>query len=140
MAEKVIVDAGPLVAVLRQDDLHHEACRAASQQVRLPLITTWLAVTEAAWLLRRVPNGVPRLVAMLQSDLVRCHDLDSGFLPWLQNFLQQYADLDPQIADASLVYTADAVDCETIFTLDRRDFVVFRNKQKKAFRLLPETA
>src|SRR5262245_16114127 len=138
MAEQVIVDAGPLVAILRQDDLHHGRCLTTAQQFRPPFVTTWLAVTEAAWLLRRVPDGVPRLIGLIEAGLIRCHDLDAAFVPWLQDFLRQYADLGPQIADASLIYVANALASDTIFTLDRRDFVVFRNSQGKPFRLLPE--
>lgn len=139
MAEHIVVDAGPLVAMLRRDDLHHQACLAAAQGFRPPLITTWLAITEAAWLLRRVPDGVSRLIGLLESALIRCHNLDEAFAPWLQDFLLRYADLDPQIADASLVYTADALGADAIFTLDRRDFLVLRNSRGRPFRLLPET-
>jgi hypothetical protein len=139
MAEIVVVDAGPLVAMLRQDDIHHQRCRDVASQLRSPLITTWPAVTEAAWLLRHVPGGVSQLVGFLESGLVRCHDLEAAFPFWLQQFLRQYADLAPQLADASLAYTADVLKTDTILTLDRRDFSVIRNRHGKPYRLLPET-
>jgi predicted nucleic acid-binding protein len=139
MADHVVVDAGPLVAILREDDQHHASCRENAQQLRAPFITTWLVVTEAAWLLRRVPNGVDRLVELLDSGLVQCHTIEPGFVPWLRSFLKQYADLRPQIADASLVFVADAYDTDAIFTLDRRDFHVFLNRHGKPFRLIPES-
>jgi len=139
MADHVIVDTGPLVSILRHDDQHHAACRTTAQNLRPPLITTWLVITEAAWLLRRVPGGVERLVELLESGLVRCHDLDAAFPAWLKGFLRQYADLRPQIADASLVYVAGNYQTETVFTLDRRDFQVFRNLDGKQFRLVPES-
>ena len=43
-----------------------------------------------------------------------------------------------QLADASLVYLAQREDISTVFTLDRRDFSVYRFKGNQAFRLLPE--
>lgn len=86
MAEIVVVDAGPLVAILRQDDQHHSLCRAAAEVLRPPFITTWPAVTEAAWLLRRVHGGVEKLVELLESGLVRCHELDTAFPAWLKSF------------------------------------------------------
>jgi predicted nucleic acid-binding protein len=139
MAKRVVVDAGPLVAILRKDDQHHEACRAVSSQIQPPLITTWLVVTEAAWLLRKVPGGVDRLLNLLESGLVNCPPIDETFVPWVREFLRRYADLEPQIADASLVFAADLLDTEAIFTLDRRDFRVFRNRHGKPFELLPES-
>ncbi len=54
------------------------------------------------------------------------------------DFVRKYGDLRPQLADASLVYLADALDTDVIFTLDRRDFTVFRNRHGKPFRLFPE--
>lgn len=138
MAEVVVVDAGPLVALLRHDDQHHVACREAVRALQPPLITTWLAVTEAAWLLRRVNGGVLGLVELLESGLVRCYEPDAAFAPWLREFLVQFADLSPQIADASLVYAANAHRTNAILTLDRRDFVVFRDAQGEPFRLLPD--
>jgi predicted nucleic acid-binding protein len=37
-----------------------------------------------------------------------------------------------------LVHLANRENIGTIFTLDRRDFSVYRTVRKKAFRLLPE--
>jgi predicted nucleic acid-binding protein len=139
MAEHVVVDAGPLVEMLRQDDHHHLVCRDAAQQLRPPFVTTWLAITEAGWLLRNVSGGVESLVGFLESKLVHCHNLDDAFVPWLKAFLNQYADLRPQVADASLVYVADTLQSSVVFTLDRRDFSVFRNRLGHPFRLFPES-
>lgn len=138
MAERVVVDAGPLVALLRQDDQHHDACRVAAAQLPAPFFTTWLAVVESAWLLRNVPDGVLRLLDLLRGGLVVCHHLEPSAVDWLMDFVRKYGDLRPQLADASLVYLADALDTDVIFTLDRRDFTVFRNRHGKPFRLFPE--
>jgi hypothetical protein len=50
----------------------------------------------------------------------------------------QYADLSPQLADLALVHLAQRDGLDTIFTLDRRDFAVYRRKGRSGFRLLPE--
>lgn len=138
-AETVIVDTGPLVALLRADDLHHSICRDVTRELRPPLVTTWPVITEAAWLLRNTPDGVDRLLQLLEAGLVQCYELDIGCVSWLRSYLENYADLGPQLADVSLVYCADALESDVIFTLDRRDFVVFRNRHGRPFRLLPET-
>lgn len=80
-----------------------------------------------------------RLVELLEGQFVKCRDLEPSFVPWLSSFYKQYADLCPQIADASLVFTADCLNTDVIFTLDRRDFVVLRTKQGRPFRLVPES-
>lgn len=139
MIEPVLVDTGPLVAILKASDQHHGTCVAAAQELPHPFLTTWPVITEAAWLLRRTPDGVANLIGLLEAGLVRCHDLDAGFPGWLKSFLHQYTDLGPQLADASLVYLAGLYNTDKVFTLDRRDFQAFRTKSGKPFRLLPET-
>lgn len=52
--------------------------------------------------------------------------------------LQKYCDLQPQLADVSLVYLAERDGISTVFTLDRRDFSVYRIKQNQPLDLLPQ--
>ncbi len=51
--------------------------------------------------------------------------------------MKRYANLRPQFADATLVHLANREDLRTIFTLDRRDFSVYRTTRKRAFKILP---
>jgi len=53
--------------------------------------------------------------------------------------MASYANLRPQLADAALVYLANRDDIDTIFTLDRRDFSVYRSAKNRPFRIVPET-
>jgi predicted nucleic acid-binding protein len=48
----VLVDAGPLVALLDQGDPDHEGTVKAFKTIREPLITVWPAFTEAMYILR----------------------------------------------------------------------------------------
>ncbi|MGC1273610.1 MAG: PIN domain-containing protein [Planctomycetaceae bacterium] len=139
-AERVVIDAGPLVALLKSDDAAHTECEALVRSLRTPFYTTWPVVTEVAWLLRKRPDGPQSVLALVESGLVVCLDLGPDAPEWMRAFLDRYADLRPQLADASLVYAAEKLGTETIFTLDRRDFHVFRSASGRSFRLLPETA
>jgi len=53
--------------------------------------------------------------------------------------MKRYEGIRPQLADAALVYLAGRERIETIFTLDPRDFSVYRTARKRAFRIVPET-
>jgi predicted nucleic acid-binding protein len=48
----VLVDAGPLVALLERTDRNHRRCVAALEAMSDPLLTVWPAFTEAMYLLR----------------------------------------------------------------------------------------
>jgi predicted nucleic acid-binding protein len=56
----------------------------------------------------------------------------------LADLLAKYASLRPQLADVALVHLANRDDIDTIFTLDRRDFSVYRSAKNRAFRIVPQ--
>lgn len=135
--ERVLVDTGPLVALLRPADANYEICAAQARLLRYPLLTSWPVLTEAAWLLRDVPSGISRLLLEIKQGLVQPLDLDSAAPEWLAIFLEKYRDLGAQLADASLCYLAERERIDRVFTLDRRDFTVYRIRQNQPFLLLP---
>lgn len=135
----MLVDTGPITALLARDDPYHGVCRRIIRGSRNPLLLTcWPVITEAAWLLRGYKNAVKSLLGYIDQDLLRMLELDERAPRWLAAFLEQYADLRPQLADAALVYLAEREGIETVFTLDRRDFTVYRTSGNKLLRLVPE--
>ena len=139
MIKPVIVDTGPLVAILREGDEHHERCVAALKEVAKPLLTCWPVITEAAWLLQNDASGVENLFRILQSDAVRVVELDEKAVSWVRGFLARYSSIRAQVADAALMYLAEQRGVERILTLDRRDFSVYRTAAGKGLQLLPAT-
>ena len=134
----VLVDTGPLIAVLSPTDAHHRECVEQLHKLAPPLPTCWPVVTEAAWLLRREPAAIQRLLGSFDAGLLRLLVMNEAALPWIAAFLQRYRRLGPQLADAALVYLAEREDIDTVFTLDRRDFSVYRFGRNRSFHLLPE--
>ena len=54
--------------------------------------------------------------------------------------MKKYESTRLQLADVALVYLAARERIETIFTLDRRDFSLYRMGRRRAFRIVPATA
>jgi hypothetical protein len=54
-----------------------------------------------------------------------------------QRLYKKHRSLKPDLADLALVHIAHREDLQTIFTLERRDFSVYRDGQGKPFRLIP---
>ena len=136
---RVLTDTGPLVAILDESDSHHERCTETLRLIQPPLLTCWPVLTEAAWLLRRERAAISKLLAGVEAGLLHILDVQGSELAAIDKLLVRYRDQSPQLADLTLVYLAQREDLETIFTLDRRDFSVFRKKGKSGFRLLPES-
>lgn len=83
------------------------------------------------------PNESPPVYEDLSDGVFPIADIDQSGLAWLGDFLVKYADLPTQLADASVMYAAERHDIDTIFTLDRRDFTIYRFSDGRAPKLLP---
>lgn len=138
MISRVLLDTGPLVAILSRRDDYHRVCVEQLRELSPPLLACWPVLTEAAWLLRKEPLAIQRLFQGLETGLLKLLPLDETAAPWIATFLHRYRELGAQLADACLVYLAEHEQIETVFTLDRRDFSVYRLSDKRALNILPE--
>jgi predicted nucleic acid-binding protein len=134
----ILVDAGPLVALVDSSDEHHGRCAAALREVAEPLGTVWPAVTEALYLLLDVPEGQDAVLEMLRRGVVRLLPLGHEDVPRIQELMAKYRDLPMDLADAALVRLAEREGLHRVFTVDRRDFAVYRIGKRKAFRIIPD--
>jgi predicted nucleic acid-binding protein len=133
----ILVDAGPMVALLRQADRHHRRCVAALRRIRDPLCTVWPAVTEAMLLLSDRPDAQSALAGKLESAAIALLPLDRRDVPRIRELMAKYGDLPMDFTDAALVRAAERDGLETIFTTDRRDFSVYRISGRRRFRIVP---
>jgi predicted nucleic acid-binding protein len=134
----ILVDAGPLVALIHRADRHHEACRQALETLNEPLATVWPAFTEAMYLLGFSWQAQAALWQVLDRGVLTFLPLHSADHPRMQALMEQYRDLPMDLADAALVRVAEREGIRRIFTLDRRDFQVYRPKGLGSFQLIPD--
>jgi predicted nucleic acid-binding protein len=133
----ILVDAGPLVALLHAHDQHHERCVAALKAIRQPLVTVWPVVTEAMYLLAFSPNAQQALWDRLAADSPRLLSLDHRDIGRLKQLMWKYRDRPMDLADAALVRAAEREKLDAVFTIDRADFEIYRLPNRKRFRILP---
>jgi predicted nucleic acid-binding protein len=138
MPSRVLIDTGRLVALLASNDAAHRRCSDAAKQLTPPFLTSWAVMTEAAWLLRSVDQGLVRLLGLVNDGYVKCLHLEDRASAIMVSLATRYSQLRPQLADLSLVYLADREGICDVFTLDRRDFVVYRTAAGQSLRLLPD--
>ncbi|HEY3123460.1 MAG TPA: PIN domain-containing protein [Thermoanaerobaculia bacterium] len=132
----MLVDAGPLVALIHADDRHHATCRQALERIREPLATVWPALTEAMYLLGFSSSGQDALWRLLERDAVKILPLDAGDVPRMRELMRKYRDLPMDLADAALVRVAEREKISRVFTIDRRDFEVYRPRGIRRFTIL----
>ena len=133
----VLVDAGPLVALIDRSDPHHEACATALKSLTDSLLSVWPVVTEAMYLLAfswRAQDALWDLIA--SQDLVLA-PLDHTDAPRVRDLMHKYRDLPMDLADAALVRVAERERLRRVFTVDRRHFTVYRPARLGRFVILP---
>lgn len=138
MTLRAVADTGPLVAILRAREEAHARCVAALPKLRKPLLTCWPVITEAAWLLQNEPGGLRALGRMVESGALKIIPLDDVALTWMIAFIERYATVGAQLADAAVMYLAESEGVDAVFTLDRRDFSIYRRFDGNAVTIVPD--
>jgi len=132
----VLVDAGPLVATVDTGDAFHESCIQVLKQVQIPLFTLWPSVTEAMHLLGAF-RAQERLWNVIEHAPVRFLTLDANDIPGIRALMNKYADVPMDFADAAIVHVAARDGVQTVFTIDQKDFGIYRLPGGRRLRLLP---
>jgi len=133
----VLVDAGPLVALLDRSDADHARIAERLDRLHDPLVTVWPAVVEALYLLSFSSPAQKALLEILETGAVRLLSLDATDVPRIKQLMAKHRDLPMDFADAALVRVAERHDLRRVLTLDQRDFSVYRLPRKGSFTLLP---
>ena len=135
MAPSVVVDTGPIVALLDADEANHAWVVERVEQLRAPLLTCEAVLTEATFLIRRL-GGEPSLVIDLVSrgmlTVVGLFDDDADAIARL---IRRYSTTPMSLADACLVRIVERTPHATLLTLDS-DFRIYRQKGRRVIPLL----
>jgi uncharacterized protein len=137
MARRVLVDSGPLVALLDRRDTHHAWARRELANLHEPLLTCEAVLSEVFFLLSRIRGGTSLLIALLRDDLV---STSSDFFYFKEpagilRHLERYSSVPMSFADACLVRMCEIErDC-IVFTTDR-DFLTYRRHRRQPIPLI----
>lgn len=135
MTPVVLVDAGPLVALFNGKDSHHPWALARFREFREPLLTAEPILAEALHLLRRVPQGPAKLLALWERGIVEVSFSAEREKPALLALMRRYANIPASLADASLIRLAEIHAACKVWTLDR-DFKIYRRHGRQTIPLL----
>ena len=131
----VLLDTGPIVALLDASDGFHHACVAAISEIGVPLVTCEAVVAESCYLLRRVRGASEAVLENVAAGVFLIPVPLSQSAREVSRVLQRYADRKIDLADACLVHLANELGIGDILTLDR-DFDVYRWGRRNTFRSL----
>ena len=133
----VLIDTGPLVALIHADDQNHLQCKNALQSSRDSFVTVWPVFTEAMYLLNFSWKAQDALWEMFEREFFTLLHLDEMDAPRMRELMRKYRDLPMDFADAALVHVAEREKLRKIFTLDRKDFEIYRPARVGRFSIIP---
>lgn len=122
----MLIDAGPLVAAFSRSDRAHEGCRKKFMQLRDPAVSILPVLTEVFHLLSPESAAANDVRAVVRRGTLKLHLPDAPEIDRAFALMEEYSDLPMDFADASLIAAAETLGTRRIFTLDARDFAVYR--------------
>ncbi len=129
----LLLDTGPLVALLVPKEKHHRWAQQALR-VRTRVLTCEAVLSEACFLLRKFDKASRALRGMLEDGVLELVPL-SAETAALSKLLERYASVPMSFADASLVRMSELFARSVVATLDS-DFRVYRRNGRQVIPLL----
>ena len=136
MNREVILDAGPLIALLNSRDVHHHWARAQWDGIEPPLLSCEAVVADACSALRHAGHGAVETVL----EFIRRGAVDLSFpladeVDAVAEVATRYRDVPISFAHACLVRMSELHPASPVFTLDR-GFASYRRSRKRPIPLL----
>jgi hypothetical protein len=135
----LVLDTGPILALLDADDPAHRRCAALLDSYDEPLVVVAATLVEVDYWIRKrlqpsvwsafvqdIRDGAYRLEQQTPEDLVRLAELES-----------KYAALELGMVDAAVVATCERLGERKVATLDHRHFAVVQPRHCRRLELLP---
>jgi len=135
----ILLDTSGLLSALDESQRHHHECATLLGEAAPPLLLSPFVLAELDYLLVRhigrraqaalleeVARGAYQLEPFAAADVARAKEV-----------IEQYADLEIGLADASIVVLAERHAVTEVLTLDQRHFRAMRVERRKRFKVLP---
>lgn len=135
-APGILLDTGPLVALLSRHDSEHDRAARVFAACLPPFRCCEAVVAEACFLLRRVdPAGPAEVVGMLRKGVYELSFSLRDHASNVEAVLKKYSDQPISLADACLIRCAEIHQEPRIFTFDT-DFSRYRWSRGRRFELI----
>lgn len=135
MAEMILLDTGPLVALLDRRDADHKWSDDQMGRLRGALWTCGAVLAETMFLLKSCPSATEHLRSLITKQLIRPADEDAALWARALTLMKRYKNVPMSFADACLVAISETHANSRIFTLDR-DFLIYRRNERELLPLL----
>ena len=130
----VLLDTGPLVALLSRSDTHHHW---AVEQFRLfqpPLLSCEAVVAETCFLLKRSGFDPSLALQFIERGVVQLPFVLQDQIGSVSSLFKRYENVPASLADAALIRLAEITDSPLLLTTDS-DFHIYRRHGRQMIPL-----
>ena len=135
-AAGILLDTGPLVALLSRDDTNHARARDLFAACRPPFRCCEAVIAEACFLMRKAhTDGPAEVINLGRRGLYTVPMAVAEHWEGIEALLRKYADQPISLADACLIRCAEVHQEPRVLTFDG-DFHVYRWGRNRKFNIL----
>lgn len=131
----IILDTGPLYAMLDRRDKHHLWAINQLADLRRPLLTCDAVLSETFYLISDDARASQQLGTYLRNKAIVSEFDSKTNLSHVLDLMETYRNVPMSFADACLVCMVENNPSSSLFTLDR-DFAIYRQQKRRVIPLL----
>ena len=122
---KILVDAGPLIALFNRNDKYHQTVKTVMQERNYKFVTTTAVLTEVLHMLDFNVNAQIDFLSWVMNRGVILQEIQQEDIAGIIALTRKYQDLPMDFADATLVIAAEKTGIRSIVSIDS-GFDVYR--------------
>lgn len=130
MKRQVLLDTGPLVALLNRRDTYHAWATDRWAEIEPPFLTCEAVLSEACFLLRRDPRGAGAVMELVNRGIVEIPFRLQEHVEPVARLLGKYRTVPMALSDACLVRMMELYPEGVVLTLDA-DFRLYRRHGRR---------
>ncbi len=138
MKSKVILDTGPLVALVDKGDRFHNWSTAIWKTISLPLLTCESVIDEACFLLQKTYGGQEAVISLVKAGVIQISLILSEEVEAVGNLMQKYQSVPMSFVDACLVRMSELIIGSSWLTLDSYFRIYRKNKTEIIDVIIPD--
>ncbi len=130
MRRCVLLDTGPLVAVINRSDKFHSWTTTQWANIEPPLLTCEAVISEACFLLRNVYGGQEAVINLVKSGVFNIPFRLDEEAVIIAELIKTYKSVPMSLADACLVRMSEQYIDSFLLTFDS-DFLIYRRNKNQ---------
>lgn len=137
MRRGILLDTGPLVALLNRHDQYHAWAVEQWNQIVPPMLTCEAVLSEACFLLSATPAGSGPVLQLLDREILSIPFRLEEQSRTILRLLEKYRSVPMSLADACLVRMSELYPASQVLTLDRHFSLYRRHGRQIIPAILP---